>query len=136
MDETLIHYGILGMKWGVRRYQNEDGTLTEVGKKRYHRAINRLRRYDAKKQKVLESIPNKPYYNTLQVGIGTRLLHPDKRSDPKYLLAQDNARIIFNRIQKKFKNVKMKDISKEDFELIERYLKEDDFNPWPFLKDE
>lgn len=31
----LYHYGIKGMKWGVRRYQNEDGTLTSSGKKRY-----------------------------------------------------------------------------------------------------
>ena len=31
----LEHHGILGQKWGVRRYQNEDGTLTEEGKKRY-----------------------------------------------------------------------------------------------------
>lgn len=31
----LKHHGILGMKWGVRRYQNEDGSLTEAGKQRY-----------------------------------------------------------------------------------------------------
>lgn len=31
----LYHHGILGQKWGVRRYQNADGTLTEAGKKRY-----------------------------------------------------------------------------------------------------
>lgn len=31
----LAHYGIFGMKWGVRRYQNYDGTLTSAGKKRY-----------------------------------------------------------------------------------------------------
>lgn len=34
-DGYLMHYGILGQKWGIRRYQNEDGSLTEAGKKRY-----------------------------------------------------------------------------------------------------
>lgn len=33
----LEHHGILGQKWGVRRYQNEDGSLTEAGKKHYQK---------------------------------------------------------------------------------------------------
>ena len=31
----LSHHGIKGMKWGIRRYRNSDGTLTDAGKKRY-----------------------------------------------------------------------------------------------------
>lgn len=34
-SSTLAHYGVLGMKWGVRRFQNKDGSLTSAGKKHY-----------------------------------------------------------------------------------------------------
>lgn len=35
MDSKLYHSGVKGMKWGIRRYQNADGTLTEEGRARY-----------------------------------------------------------------------------------------------------
>ena len=34
-QDYIAHHGILGMKWGIRRYQNEDGSLTNAGEKRY-----------------------------------------------------------------------------------------------------
>lgn len=34
-ENYLVHYGVLGMKWGIRRYQNKDGSLTAAGKKHY-----------------------------------------------------------------------------------------------------
>lgn len=66
----LYHHGIKGQKWGVRRYQNSDGTLTEAGRKRYGINDNgwmttegkRILRSDRKEQddifaKQLEKLP-------------------------------------------------------------------------------
>lgn len=35
----LVHHGIIGQKWGVRRYQNADGSLTEAGKNRRNQSV-------------------------------------------------------------------------------------------------
>ena len=53
MDEHktyLAHHGIKGMKWGVRRYQNKDGSLTPAGKKRYDSMTGDQLYKNAKKQ--------------------------------------------------------------------------------------
>ena len=56
-NTELYHWGIKGMKWGVRRYQNKDGSLTEVGKRRLN-ASNMGRKPD--KQITADQVdPNK-----------------------------------------------------------------------------
>lgn len=52
-SDFLMHYGIKGQRWGVRRFQNPDGSYTDAGKKRYDRSIgdsNALS--DSEKQKL------------------------------------------------------------------------------------
>lgn len=49
----LHHYGIPGMKWGVRRYQNEDGSLTEAGKRRHLREDSQQKRFRANADKIV-----------------------------------------------------------------------------------
>lgn len=62
----ICHHGIKGQRWGVRRYQNEDGSLNEDGKKRYAKMISKANKYNkkyhkytAKSEKVKASIPSR-----------------------------------------------------------------------------
>lgn len=58
-QDYLSHHGILGMKWGIRRYQNDDGTLTAVGKKRYGNAETEFSELNAARKEYEQS---KDYY--------------------------------------------------------------------------
>ena len=44
----IAHHGILGQKWGIRRYQNKDGTLTEEGKRRAAKGFDEIRKVEEK----------------------------------------------------------------------------------------
>lgn len=105
-EKSLQHFGIFGMKWGIRRFQNEDGTLTEEGKKRYN---HRVRDVGAAKEHVLTSIEN------------------DKKSRDFFL---KNANAIKNMPRNRNtvkKEMKLSDVDYDDaieqFGSLEKYLK-------------
>ena len=52
--DEIKHHGIKGQKWGVRRYQNEDGSLTAKGKQRYGTKENFERQYPQESKKKMK----------------------------------------------------------------------------------
>ena len=60
-EDYLSHHGILGQKWGVRRYQNPDGSLTEAGKKRY---VSDVVKQTSNKKAVLSEFERRKAYKT------------------------------------------------------------------------
>ena len=57
--EYLEHHGIKGMHWGIRRYQNDDGSLTDAGKKHYGRNYDYYKKKEAEAGKEYRDIYTK-----------------------------------------------------------------------------
>ena len=78
-DECLMHYGVIGMKWGVRRYQNKNGSLTPEGKRRYSKFEKRAKEDAAKLDTALvENTKASLNYQTS----GKQYMHVDEKGKP------------------------------------------------------
>lgn len=72
-DNELYHHGVLGMKWGVRRYQNKDGSLTNAGKKRNNKTTSPdkkekvRRKNDLKKRRTMSDADLKKRIDRLKM---------------------------------------------------------------------
>ncbi len=60
-SDELYHHGVLGMKWGVRRYQRKDGSLTSAGLHRYDKDRNKLNFLQKHNNKLIEKYKAKGY---------------------------------------------------------------------------
>lgn len=59
IQDELYHYGVKGMKWGVRRYLNSDGSLTDAGKKRYRNANSNIMKRETYTDNEIKALPRK-----------------------------------------------------------------------------
>lgn len=123
-EYTLIHWGILGQKWGIRRFQNEDGTLTELGKAREARARARAQAKADKKDykwiskrgdkiysKALKESKNELLYEDAKLRSQMPTRNKDGSVNKKYALA-------FNQFMAEIMNMKVSDVKAPSGKVI------------------
>ena len=94
MGTYLMHHGVRGMRWGVRRYQNADGSLTDAGKRRYsngERAYKDLKKQVHSKRAKLIGGANRWMTGECHVHYPLQLLsddRPDSRNGRGHTLCQ------------------------------------------------
>ena len=69
VSNYIYHHGIKGMKWGIRRFQNKDGSLTPAGKKRYSEPVSDdyARAHSGKSVKSMSDAELRAVNNRLQM---------------------------------------------------------------------
>ena len=104
-NNELMHYGILGMKWGVRRYQNPDGTLTAEGKKHYAKVDTAFKAGKEGKASKAEKVAKSSQDIVKDTGKITKEIESIKRSKNKEAyealstMSDDELRQIINRME-------------------------------------
>lgn len=90
----LEHHGILGMKWGVRRYQNKDGSLTAAGKEKYGTKARNIMQKQYSDPKLASTFIADPKTGN-HIGVNTKILNRrglERALKEAYELYQDKSK--------------------------------------------
>lgn len=87
----LAHHGILGQKWGIRRFQNKDGTWTAAGKKRYSDDSNTQSSSDERSKQIEQTIHNSRMKNDSYYQLDNRADMSKEQKDAVYKKKMDDA---------------------------------------------
>ena len=117
-EDYLAHHGILGMKWGVRRYQNSDGTLTSAGKKRYGNAEKEVSDYLNAKENYRKAVTK---YGSASNSISTKMRAYYKLKSASKQLSY--AKIDLKDAEYRKKLSEQKNKSKRQISLESEYMK-------------
>ena len=68
---SIYHHGIKGQRWGIRRFQNEDGSLTPAGQKRYGKLVDRYKKAGMTDEQITQALQKRRKMETaLKIGVG------------------------------------------------------------------
>lgn len=126
-NDELYHHGILGQKWGIRRYQNADGSLTSAGRKRVQKEQTKALISDIKSRNKEE----RKRIST-QGKIDAKIAKANAKAQAKIEKEEAKANA---RINKNIEKVKSKSASKSDKEKEKNVDKKDEENKPKSIKD-
>lgn len=113
-NNELQHWGIMGMKWGIRRYQNKDGTLTPAGKKRYDKEMEKLEKEEKilrnkqQTQAQLDKLDAKrKEINALKNPRKTTADEPDEESDTKKTASKNKGQLTTDELREKLARLEL-----------------------------
>lgn len=108
-NREMLHSGIKGMKWGIRRFQNKDGSLTPAGRKRYKGADDADGSSTPAKKPTPEHIPKKVRKNMSEDDIKARInrlkLEKELADLEKTVYPQRGKKFVVDVLEKSGKNI-------------------------------